>query len=142
MAQLIKGWTNQVRRALLASVGVAFLAKDEVAEFVDRLVAKGESAERDGRKLVSNLLVNPTKGLADNGRRVIDQLGRRTRGLSKNVTSSLSTAQGLAKNVQTRLNKRIEKTLQKLNLVSTRDVADLNNKIDQLSRKLDRLGKK
>lgn len=135
MAQLIKNWTNQVRRVLLAGVGVAFLAKDEVQDLVDRLVAKGETAERDGRKLVSGLLVNPTKG-------VIDQLGKRTRGFKKNVATSLHTAQDLARTVQTRWTKRVEKTLSKLNLVSSRDVADLNSKIDQLARKIDRLGKK
>lgn len=146
MAQLNKGWTGQVRRLFLASVGMAFLAKDEVSEFVDRLVAKGETAERDGRKLVAGLLHNPTKGLAENGRRVVDIFNKRTRGLSRNVATRLNTAQdvtrGLAKDVQGRISKRVQKTLQKLNLVSARDVADINGKIDQLSRKLDKLGKK
>ena len=138
------GWTGQLRRVLLASVGVAFLAKDEVQDLVDRLVAKGETAERDGRKLVNGLLSK--KELAANGRRAIDQLEKRTRGLSRNVKSSLETAQGvtrgLASELQTQVKNRVEKVLRTMNLVSAREVSDLNHKIDQLSRKLAKLGKK
>ena len=150
MAQLNKdsrtGLTGQIRRVLLAGVGMAFLAKDEVSDFVDRLVEKGESAERDGRKLVSGLITQSPKGLAENGRKVVSELEKRTRGISKNVKTSVDTVagvtKGLAGEVQTRINRRIDQVLHKMNLVSVGDVRDLNSKIDQLSRKLDRLGKK
>lgn len=140
------GWTGQIRRVLLAGVGVAFLAKDEVKDLVDRLVEKGETAERDGRKLVSGLLSQPSRGLTENGRRVFDLLGRRTRGLSRNVASGLATAKGVTKglagDLQSKLNTRVERVLHTMNLVSKGDVDDLNSKIDRLARKLDRLGKK
>ena len=144
------GWAGQLRRVLLAGVGVAFLAKDEVQDLVDRLVAKGETAERDGRKLVTGLLSQPTRGLTDGGKRVIDQLGRRTKNISKDVVTRLETAAGVTRGLvgtvtgglQKRINRRIEKALHRVNLVSKSDVDDLNSKIDQLSRKLDKLGKK
>lgn len=44
------------RKVLLAGVGAAALAGDEIEEFVDRLVERGEIAERDGRKLVKDVL--------------------------------------------------------------------------------------
>jgi poly(hydroxyalkanoate) granule-associated protein len=44
------------RKVLLAGVGAMALAQDEVEEFVTRLVERGEIAEKDGKKLVRDLL--------------------------------------------------------------------------------------
>jgi poly(hydroxyalkanoate) granule-associated protein len=40
------------RRILLASVGAVAVAQDELEEFVDKLIERGEIAEKDGRKLM------------------------------------------------------------------------------------------
>jgi poly(hydroxyalkanoate) granule-associated protein len=45
-----------VRRVLLASFGAVALAQDEIEDFVDRLVERGEIAEKDGRKLVREVM--------------------------------------------------------------------------------------
>jgi polyhydroxyalkanoate synthesis regulator phasin len=42
------------RKVLLASVGAVALAQDEVEDFVNRLVERGEIAEKDGKKLVGD----------------------------------------------------------------------------------------
>jgi poly(hydroxyalkanoate) granule-associated protein len=44
-----------VRKVLLAGIGVVALAQEEVEDFVDKLVERGEIAERDGRKLIRDL---------------------------------------------------------------------------------------
>ena len=44
------------RKMLLASVGAMALAQDEVEDFVNRLVERGEIAEKDGRKLVNEIM--------------------------------------------------------------------------------------
>lgn len=44
------------RKVLLASIGAMALAQDEVEDFVDRLVERGEIAEKDGRKLVKEII--------------------------------------------------------------------------------------
>jgi poly(hydroxyalkanoate) granule-associated protein len=44
-----------LRKVLLASVGAVALAQDEVEAFVDRLVERGELAEKEGRKLVQEM---------------------------------------------------------------------------------------
>ncbi len=44
------------RRVLLASIGAMALAQDEVEDFVNRLVERGEIAEKDGRKLVKEII--------------------------------------------------------------------------------------
>lgn len=45
-----------VRRVLMAGVGAVALAQDEIEEFVKKLVERGEIAEKDGRKLVDDIL--------------------------------------------------------------------------------------
>ncbi|MCC6146969.1 MAG: poly(hydroxyalkanoate) granule-associated protein [Anaerolineaceae bacterium] len=44
------------RKVLLAAIGAAVLAQDEAEGFVNRLVERGEMAEKDARKLVQELL--------------------------------------------------------------------------------------
>jgi poly(hydroxyalkanoate) granule-associated protein len=47
---------DAVRRVLLASIGAVALAADEIEDFVKKLVERGEIAEKDGRKLVKDVL--------------------------------------------------------------------------------------
>ena len=44
------------RRVLLAGIGAMALAQDEVEEFVNKLVERGEIAEKDGKQLLRELL--------------------------------------------------------------------------------------
>jgi poly(hydroxyalkanoate) granule-associated protein len=43
------------RKVLLAGVGAVALAQEEIEEFVNKLIDRGEIAERDGRKLIDEL---------------------------------------------------------------------------------------
>jgi poly(hydroxyalkanoate) granule-associated protein len=104
------GWIEQVRRVLLAGVGAVFLNPKEVEEFVDRLVRKGEMAEKDGRRLVSDIL---------------DQ--RR-----KDVTQRVAAIPG-------DVHSAVEKVLHKMKLVSKSDIEELKRRLDELSHKLDEL---
>src|SRR3989304_6530383 len=45
-----------VRRVLLAGVGGMALTMDEVQDFVDKMVERGELAEKDGRKIVREVM--------------------------------------------------------------------------------------
>jgi poly(hydroxyalkanoate) granule-associated protein len=47
---------DAARRVLLAGIGAVALAQDEVEDFVDKLVDRGEIAEKDGRRLVGDVL--------------------------------------------------------------------------------------
>ncbi len=47
---------DAVRRVLLASIGAVALAADDIEDFVNKLVERGEIAEKDGRKLVKDVL--------------------------------------------------------------------------------------
>jgi poly(hydroxyalkanoate) granule-associated protein len=69
-----------VRKVLLASIGAVALAQDEVEDFVNKLVERGQIAEQDGRKLVKDVMERRKKTTekAEEGldKRVEDLLGR------------------------------------------------------------------
>jgi poly(hydroxyalkanoate) granule-associated protein len=44
------------RRVLLASIGASALAKDEIELFINKLVERGEIAEKDGKNLIKEIL--------------------------------------------------------------------------------------
>jgi polyhydroxyalkanoate synthesis regulator phasin len=44
------------RKVLLAGVGAVALAQEEIEDFVSRLIERGEIAEKDGKKLVNEVM--------------------------------------------------------------------------------------
>ncbi len=44
------------RKVLLASIGAVALSQDEIEKFIDKLVERGEIAEKDGKKLVREVM--------------------------------------------------------------------------------------
>jgi poly(hydroxyalkanoate) granule-associated protein len=51
-----KALLGAARKVLLAGIGAVALAQDEVEDFVNKLVERGEIAEKDGRKLVQDVM--------------------------------------------------------------------------------------
>ncbi|HZD10270.1 MAG TPA: phasin family protein [Candidatus Binatia bacterium] len=100
------------RTVLLASIGAVVVAQEEIEEFVNKLVERGELAEKDGRKLVKDLMERRK------------QKAERTRG-----------------EMGDELEKRVEEMLHRLNVPTKRDVDALSEKISTLSRKVDELNK-
>jgi poly(hydroxyalkanoate) granule-associated protein len=44
-----------LRKVLLATIGAVALAQDEMEDFVQKLIERGEIAEKDGRKLIDEV---------------------------------------------------------------------------------------
>jgi len=53
------------RKVLLAGIGVVALAQNEAEEFVNRLIERGEIAEKDGRKLLTDIFERRKKQVED-----------------------------------------------------------------------------
>ncbi len=51
-----KHFLEALHKVLLASIGAVALAQEEIDDFVNRLVERGEIAEKDGRKLVREVM--------------------------------------------------------------------------------------
>lgn len=105
------GIVNSLRRVLLASIGVAVVTRDEIKEFIDKMVERGEIAEEEGKKLYKELMekrkkkTDEAQEVASNQMRDmldrmdvptkgdIDVLGEKITALSKKV-DELKKAQG------------------------------------------------
>lgn len=106
---------NMVRRVLLAGVGAAALTTDEIQDFLNRLVDRGELAEKDARKLMNDVVA-------------------RRDGAEKRVEKSVESASGVVE-------EQIEKILARLNVPNKGDIEELSKKIATLSQKVDDLVK-
>lgn len=61
------------RKVLLAGIGAVALAQDEIEDFVEKLVERGEIAEKDGKKLVREIVDRRKKQTE----KVEDEMGKR-----------------------------------------------------------------
>ncbi len=75
-----KPFTEMLHKILLASIGAVALAQEEIEDFVNKLVERGELAEKDGRKLVREVMdrrkKDAEKAEDQLTKRVEDVLGR------------------------------------------------------------------
>jgi poly(hydroxyalkanoate) granule-associated protein len=51
-----KSFVEILHKVLLASIGAVALAQEEIEDFVNKLVERGEIAEKDGRKIVHEVV--------------------------------------------------------------------------------------
>lgn len=72
---------GMARKVLLAGIGAVALAQDEVEEFVNKLVERGEIAEEDGKKLIREMLEKRRK----EAKRTEDELDRRVEELLRRM---------------------------------------------------------
>jgi poly(hydroxyalkanoate) granule-associated protein len=104
-----------LRRLLLASVGVIALTRDETEAFVNKLVERGELAQKDAEKLLREF-----QGRMRQGRPELPNVGER---------------------VGERMEQGMEEFLNRLNIPSKRDIDELSAKIAQLSARVEELRK-
>jgi poly(hydroxyalkanoate) granule-associated protein len=103
---------EMARKVLLASVGAVALAQDEVEAFVNRLVERGEIAEKDGRKLINDVMDRRRKQIED---------------------TQAKAKEGL--------DGRVEAILHRMNIPTKSDIETLSQKIAALTKKVDQLKK-
>ena len=101
--------TEVVRTVLLAGIGALALTKEEVEQIVNRLVERGELAEKDARKVLEDLW--------SRRRQEVDRWAGR-------------------------LEERLEKALERLNVPRREDLDALEKRLAALERKLDALSER
>lgn len=99
-----------LRRVLMAGVGAVALTQEQIEEFVGKLVERGEIADGDARKLVSDVVDRRKRNLQDGTKRAEEEW-----------------------------DKRIEGLLTRMNIPSKGEIDALSDKIADLSRKVDEL---
>jgi poly(hydroxyalkanoate) granule-associated protein len=101
-----------LRKLLLASIGVVAMTRDETEAFVNKLVERGELAQKDAEKLL------------------------------KEVQTRIRESRPQAQKVGERVEQGMEEFLNRMNIPSKRDIDELSTKIAQLSVRVDELRKK
>lgn len=101
-----------MRRLLLASIGAIALTYDEAERLIARLVERGELAQKDGEKILNELM-----GTVNKGAPVEQQVA--------NIGSQIETG--------------LEQILNNLNIPSRRDIDDLSSKIANLAERVEEL---
>ena len=110
-------FVSTVRRVLMAGVGAVVLAQEEIEDFVQKLVDRGELAEQDGRKLVTDLREKRQSAQESTQNRV-QETGEKT---------------------SATMDRGMESMLGRMNIPSKSDIEDLSEKIAALSEKVDAL---
>ena len=100
------------RKVVLATIGAVALTQEELEKFVNKLIEKGEIAEKDGRKLINDAR-------------------EKRRKKSEDVKSG----------TESQIDRRMEDLLGRMNIPTKTDIESLNEKISALSEKIDELGK-
>ena len=100
-----------LRRLLLASVGAVAMTFDEAEAFVNKLVERGELAQKDAEKLL------------------------------REMRTKLRQGRPQVREVGERVEQGVEEFLNRFNIPSKRDIDDLSAKIAQLSARVEELRK-
>ena len=101
---------EMTRKILYAGIGAVALTQEEVEKFVNKLIERGEIAEKDGRKLIKDIMDK-----------------RRKKG------------EEVQADAQQQVNGRMKDILDRMNIPSKSDIDALNEKITILTEKIDEL---
>ena len=104
-------FVDNMKRLILASMGAFALSFDEAEKFVNKLVERGELAQKDAEKLLSE------------------------------VRTRITTNRPQVEKDGERMESGMEDFLNRLNIPSKRDIDDLSAKIAQLSARVEELRK-
>jgi poly(hydroxyalkanoate) granule-associated protein len=108
-----------VHKVLLAGIGAAALAQEEIEDFINRLVERGEIAEADGKKMMKDVL--------EKRKQMVKKMPAMPAGQPKKISSDIE--------------KRIEDVMAKLNIPTKDEIDALSAKITALTKKVDELKK-
>jgi poly(hydroxyalkanoate) granule-associated protein len=99
-------------KVLLAGIGVIALTQEEVEKFVNKLVERGEIAEKDGRNMIKDILERRKK-----------------------------QAEEVRTDTEEKVDKRLEDMLARMNVPTRDDIDGLSKQIAALTRKVEAMQK-
>jgi poly(hydroxyalkanoate) granule-associated protein len=106
-----------MRKLMLAGVGALALSRDEAEEFINRLVERGELAQKDAQNLIDE---------------TVERLRKTTQPQINPIQSSVA-------NLSTQVETNLEQLLNRLNIPSKRDIDELSAKIAHLAGRVEEL---
>ena len=101
---------DMTRKILYASIGAVALTQEEVEKFVNKLIERGEIAEKDGRKLIKDIMKKRHK-----------------------------KGEEVQSDARSQVDSRMKDILDRMNIPTKSDIDSLNEKITILTEKIDEL---
>ncbi len=117
-------------KVLLAGIGAAALAQEEIEDFINRLVERGSIAESDGKRMAKDVL--------DQRRKQMERAGEKAQEVAADMRTSVTEG---PKKLADDLEQRIESVLARMNIPTKEEVETLTSKITALTHKVDELKK-
>jgi poly(hydroxyalkanoate) granule-associated protein len=105
-------FVDAAHKILLAGFGIVALTQEEVEKFVNKLVERGEIAEKDGRNMLKDVMERRKK-----------------------------QAEEVRTDTEEKFDKRVDEILTRLNVPTRDDIEGLSKQIATLTRKVDALQK-
>jgi poly(hydroxyalkanoate) granule-associated protein len=95
---------EMIRRMLLATIGAAAIAQEEIEALINKLVERGEIAEKDGKKLIHEMMDKRKSKTADVG----DEISKNVEGvLNRMSIPSKADVEALSQKISA-LSKKID----------------------------------
>ncbi len=117
-------WAEQLKKFAYAAAGVVNVSPEDVRAFVQKLVEKGEIAQKDGKKILKDLTERVKKTV------------REPREAAAEVTQPLAES---GEKLVERINASVQRVLHSMNIATRQDVAELGRQIEELDAKLRQL---
>jgi len=108
---------EMIRKLVLAGVGALALTRDEAEEFINRLVERGEIAQKDAQHLIDE---------------TVERFRKTAQPQTNQLQSGVST-------ISNQIENNLEQFLNRLNIPSKRDIDDLSTKIAHLAGRVEEL---
>jgi poly(hydroxyalkanoate) granule-associated protein len=108
-------FVEMLRRMLLASIGAVAMTADEAEQFIQRLVERGELAQKDGEKLINEMMAR----------------------FRQKPQEAEAKAQAKADDFGSKMESSVEQFLNRLNVPSKRDIDELSARVAQLAARVE-----
>jgi poly(hydroxyalkanoate) granule-associated protein len=113
-----------MRKLMLAGVGAFALSRDEAETFLNRLVERGELAQKDSQRIMDEMMA---------------RLRTATQPQAAKVEHTLTGVSAQVSGISTQVESSLEQFLNRLNIPSKRDIDELSAKIAQLAARVEEL---
>jgi len=108
---------DAMRRLLLASIGAMALSYDEAEKFINRLIERGELAQKDGEKVMNE---------------VMNRFRQRPQ-------EAQAEAENKANELGNQIEQNVEQFFNRLNIPTKRDIDELSARVAQLAARVEEM---
>jgi polyhydroxyalkanoate synthesis regulator phasin len=131
-----RAFAENLKKLALAATSAVKVSQDDVKSLVTKLVEKGELAQQDARKIVTDVGDWVKKTATDPVGRAREAAGQLFKGREEEAAEQgEATGEQLAERIQG----SIERVLRAMHIASRSDLDDLKSSIEKLDEKLDEL---